>query len=61
MSGLIYEDLAKNGEIIQLGPHKITYASKGDLIRLKANSVREKDQLDVIALRKLWDDANAFD
>ena len=61
MSGLAYQDLAKNAEVIQLSPHKITYASKGDLIRLKANSVREKDQLDVIALRKLREDPNAFE
>ena len=35
--------------------------SKKSLIELKSNTVREKDQLDVQALKKLEEDQGAFD
>ncbi len=60
MSGLRYLDLKMDASILSLHGHEIAYASKPALIRLKSNSVREKDQFDVAALRKLEIDPKAF-
>ncbi len=60
MSGLRYLDLKVDAPILSLKGHEIAYASKAALIRLKSNSVREKDQFDVAALKQLDIDPNAF-
>ena len=60
MSGLRYLDLKVDAPILSLKGHEIAYASKAALIRLKSNSVREKDQFDVVALKQLDIDPNAF-
>jgi hypothetical protein len=60
MSGLRYLDLKVDAPILSLEGHEIAYASKAALIRLKSNSVREKDQFDVAALKQLDIDPNAF-
>lgn len=46
-----YSDLASRAETTFVGGKEIKYASKHDLIELKSNSVREKDQIDVIAMK----------
>lgn len=61
MTGLHYADLAHDAMPHTLGNHTFLYASKAALIRLKSASVREKDRLDVSALRRLEDDPHAFD
>ena len=61
ISGLVYEELAADAEVFELGGREIHYASKAALIRLKSSSVREKDQLDVAALERLTEDPKAFD
>ena len=61
MAGLHYADLAATALPHKLGGHAILYASKDALIRLKSASVREKDHLDVSALRRLEEDPRAFD
>ena len=61
MCGLRYADLAADAETIGLSGRAIHFASKSALIHLKQRSEREKDQLDVIALKRLADDPNAFD
>jgi hypothetical protein len=61
MSGLRYADLRADAEILSLSGHSIPYASKAALIGLKSRSVREKDQFDVAALKKLTEDPKAFD
>ena len=61
MSGLRYPDLRIDASILPLQGHRIPYASKAALIRLKSGSVREKDQLDVAALKQLEIDPKAFD
>lgn len=61
MSGLRYEDLRADAELLAISSHVIPYASKAALIGLKSRSVREKDQLDVQALKRLSEDPNAFD
>ena len=61
MVGLHYTDLAADALPHTLGRHTLLYASKAALIRLKSASVREKDHLDVSALRRLEQDPRAFD
>lgn len=61
MSGLYYQDLRADAEILNLAGHEISYASKAALIGLKSRSVREKDQFDVIALKRLAENPRAFD
>lgn len=61
MSGWRYADLAGDAESLNLDGRTIRFASKAALIRLKESSAREKDQLDVSALRQLERNPNAFD
>ena len=61
LSGLVFHDLAADAEVLELNGREILYASKAALIRLKNSSVREKDQLDVAALKRLTEDPTAFD
>ncbi len=61
MSGRKYRDLKENSEVFDLQDYQILYASKQDLINLKNKSLREKDRLDVMALKKLQEDPRAFD
>lgn len=61
MSGLRYPDLRADAEILSLRGHSVPYASKAALIRLKSQSVREKDRFDVAALKRLEIDPRAFD
>jgi hypothetical protein len=53
MSGQYYADLLVDAERLSIGARAICYASRAALIRLKEGSVREKDRLDVIALRRI--------
>lgn len=61
LSGNHYPDLATNAETFELGTYPILYASKQDLIRLKSSSPREKDQLDVMALKQLVENPKSFE
>lgn len=61
MAGFHYPDIITDADFFPVGSHQIPFASKASLIRWKGNSVREKDQLDAMALRKLMDDPRAFD
>ena len=61
MTGLHYADLADDALSHAFGGLTLLYASKAALIRLKSASVREKDRLDVSALRRLEKDPRAFD
>jgi hypothetical protein len=61
MCGLHYGDLRADAEILSLAGHQIPYASKAALIGLKGRSAREKDQIDVVALKRLAEDPKAFD
>ncbi|MES2507616.1 MAG: nucleotidyltransferase [Verrucomicrobiota bacterium] len=55
MTGLHYGDLLADASTLEIGDRTVRFASKAALIRLKSTSVREKDQLDVIALERLKD------
>jgi hypothetical protein len=61
MSGRSYSDVIHDADHFQLRGFDIRYASKRSLIGWKEKSVREKDQLDAHALRRLIDDPLAFD
>lgn len=61
MSGRRYSDVLQDADTLTLRGHSIRYASKASLIRWKETSMREKDRLDVLALRRLEADPRAFD
>lgn len=61
LSGMSYDDLIEAAETAPLGDRVFPYASKVQLIAIKSGSVREKDQLDVLAMKKLIEDPRAFD
>jgi predicted nucleotidyltransferase len=61
MSGKSYADLAEDADIFKVQGFEVPYASKKSLIELKSNTVREKDLLDVQALKRLEEDQGAFD
>ena len=61
MDGMFYSDLIGETETAALGSNTFPFASKAQLIRFKSSSVREKDRLDVSAMKQLLKDPNAFD
>jgi hypothetical protein len=61
MSGRMFSDVIKDADAFPLQGREIRYASKNSLIGWKEKSVREKDRLDAMALRRLLDDPTAFD
>lgn len=61
MSGRRYADVIADADTLVLRGFSIRYASKASLIGWKESSVREKDKLDAMALRKLLADPHAFD
>lgn len=61
MAGLSYDDLISDAESLELAGRTVRYASKPALIHLKEKSSREKDQFDVVALKKLEKNPGAFD
>jgi len=61
MAGFRYPDIMSDADFFQVGGYGIAFASKSALIRWKGKSVREKDQLDAMALRRLVENARAFD
>ena len=61
MSGRKFADVAEDADVFDLRGREIRYASKKALIGWKEKSVREKDKLDALALRRLVLDPEAFD
>ncbi len=61
MSGRRYADVLADADTLTLRGFPIRYASKASLIGWKESSVRDKDKLDAIALRRLQADPRAFD
>jgi predicted nucleotidyltransferase len=61
MSGRRYAEVMADADTLLLRGFSIRYASKASLIGWKERSVREKDKLDALALRKLEADPHAFD
>ena len=61
MTGRRYEDVIGDAEVFKLNGLEIRYASKEALIAWKEKSVRDKDRLDALALRRLQADSRAFE
>jgi len=61
LSGLTYADLESATESSMLRGMSFRFASKSQLIAIKSTSVREKDQIDVSAMRQLIENPHAFD
>ena len=61
MTGRRYEDVVRDAEVFTLNGLKIPFASKDALIEWKEKSLRDKDRLDALALRRLKADPRAFD
>jgi len=61
MSGRRYSDVIEDADRFEAGGHQIAVASKASLIGWKSKSVREKDQFDAMALRRLQENPRAFD
>lgn len=61
ISGRRYSDVLKDTDRFEAGGHQIAVASKASLIGWKSKSVREKDQFDAMALRRLQENPRAFD
>lgn len=61
LSGLTFQDLKDSTEQAVLRGRAFQSASKTQLIAIKSSSVREKDQLDVMALKQLIENPGAFD
>lgn len=61
LSGKCYEDVIEDAETFKTQGLEVRYASKSALIWWKEISLREKDRIDVLALKKLQADPSAFD
>ena len=61
MTGRRYEDVVGDAEVFNLNGLEVRYASKEALIGWKEKSVRDKDRLDALALKRLQADSHAFD
>lgn len=61
MSGRRYANVLDDADVFLLRGRQIHYASKNSLIGWKEKSVREKDRLDAMALRRLQENPAAFD
>ena len=61
MSGRRYVDVISDADRFGVGGYQIAVASKASLIGWKSKSVREKDQFDAMALRRLQENPQAFD
>ena len=61
MSGRRYSDVIEDADRFAAGGYQIAVASKASLIGWKSESVREKDQFDAQALRRLQENPRAFD
>lgn len=61
IGGLTYDDLIGDTEVSRILGRPFRYASKTQLIQIKRESHREKDQIDVSALKQLLRDPRSFD
>ncbi len=61
MRGVKYAEVANDAISSEVNGRKFLHASRATLIRLKSGSAREKDILDIAALRQLEQNPRAFD
>jgi hypothetical protein len=60
IGGFVFSELIGGAEWATIGNVKFPDASKQQLIDIKSSSRREKDKIDISALRQLLDDPEAF-
>ena len=61
LSGKRYEDILPDADTLNVRGRAVHYASKAALIAWKEASLREKDRLDALALRRLQANPSAFE
>ncbi|MEO0446460.1 MAG: DUF6036 family nucleotidyltransferase [Verrucomicrobiota bacterium] len=61
IGGYSYEDLIEAAESTTIAKVPFRYASRQQIIDIKSSSVREKDRLDIAAMKRLMEDPGAFD
>lgn len=61
ISGRTFADVSGDADEFPIHGRVIRYASKRSLIGWKENSVREKDRMDAMALRRLEEDPTVFE
>lgn len=59
--GYSYGDLAGGAETACVNGREFLYAAKSQLISIKSSSRREKDRIDISAMRQLIENPRAFD
>jgi len=60
IGGFVFGELIDGAEWASIGDTKFPYASKQQLIEIKSSSRREKDKIDISALKQLLEDPDAF-
>lgn len=60
IGGFYFEDLIDESEVAKVGDCQFRYASKAQMIEIKQSSPRDKDKIDVSALKQLLKDPDAF-
>jgi hypothetical protein len=61
VGGTRFADLIEDARRLDVGGRQVRVASIPALIRIKSGSVRERDRLDVLALKRLAEDPRALD
>ena len=61
MGGFYFRDIEGDAVTVERNNRPLRHASRRSLIRMKSNSQREKDKIDIMALEKLEEDPGAFD
>ncbi|MEM7696956.1 MAG: nucleotidyltransferase [Verrucomicrobiota bacterium] len=59
--GFTYDDLLEESEVYSRDSRTFRYASKEQLIAIKSSSQRDKDRIDISAMKQLIENPNAFD
>ena len=59
--GYTFDDLSDESEKVVIAGETIHFASKRQLIEIKSSSQREKDRIDIAALKQLIENPDAFD
>ncbi len=60
IGGFPFSELVSDSEVATVGAASFHYASKQQLIDIKSSSPREKDKIDISAMKQLIEDPDAF-
>jgi len=61
IGGFTYDDLIHESETSSVNGQSFHYVSKEQLISIKSSSTREKDRIDISAMKQLIENPEAFD